>query len=133
MNKLLISTRADRWLWAARFFKTRAAATTAIRSGKVLLNNSRTKPSKLIRSGDELYIFKKYTSHRVKVVEIIEKRVSFQIASESYTVLMLSDSNIRNTKIKFGSLTSSPSPLKKPDKRARRKLMSLNHINHNDK
>ena len=48
--------RLDKWLWAARFFKTRALAAEAVTGGKVNINGARTKPSRAIRPGDELTI-----------------------------------------------------------------------------
>jgi ribosome-associated heat shock protein Hsp15 len=50
------SIRLDKWLWAARFFKTRALAATAIVGGKVEINGTRPKPSRIVRTGDELSI-----------------------------------------------------------------------------
>lgn len=48
--------RLDKWLWAARFFKTRALATEAVNGGRVHLNDQRAKPSKDVRVGDEIVI-----------------------------------------------------------------------------
>lgn len=48
--------RLDRWLWAARFFKTRGLASEAVAGGKVHLNGSRTKPAKPVRVGDALRV-----------------------------------------------------------------------------
>src|SRR5687767_10134452 len=48
--------RLDKWLWAARFFKTRALAAEAVTGGKVNINGARAKPSRTIRPGDELTI-----------------------------------------------------------------------------
>lgn len=48
--------RLDKWLWPARFFKTRALAAEAVTGGKVNINGARTKPSRAIRPGDELTI-----------------------------------------------------------------------------
>jgi ribosome-associated heat shock protein Hsp15 len=50
------AVRIDKWLWAARFFKTRSAAQQAIEGGKVKLNGERTKPAKEIKPGDRLNI-----------------------------------------------------------------------------
>ena len=50
------SVRLDRWLWAARFFKTRAQAAAAAAGGKVQLNGSRAKPAKPVQIGDELRV-----------------------------------------------------------------------------
>jgi ribosome-associated heat shock protein Hsp15 len=48
--------RVDKWLWAARFFKTRGLAATAVAGGKVYVNGSRAKPAKLVQVGDELRV-----------------------------------------------------------------------------
>ncbi|MGH7871111.1 MAG: RNA-binding S4 domain-containing protein [Candidatus Binatia bacterium] len=48
--------RLDKWLWAARFFKTRALAADALNGGKVTINGDRAKPSRMLRVGDELCI-----------------------------------------------------------------------------
>jgi ribosome-associated heat shock protein Hsp15 len=50
------SIRIDKWLWAARFFKTRALAAEAVGGGKVEINGARSKPSRIIRPGDRLTI-----------------------------------------------------------------------------
>jgi ribosome-associated heat shock protein Hsp15 len=50
------SIRVDKWLWAARFFKTRAQASAAVAGGKVQLNGARAKPAKPVRIGDELRV-----------------------------------------------------------------------------
>jgi ribosome-associated heat shock protein Hsp15 len=50
--------RLDKWLWAARFFKTRQIASEAINGGKVHLNGQRTKPGKVIKTGSQLRIHK---------------------------------------------------------------------------
>ena|SRR6266550_4057374 len=50
------SVRLDKWLWAARFFKTRALATAAVAGGKVQVNGSRTKPAKQLHVGDSLRV-----------------------------------------------------------------------------
>ena len=52
----LDSVRVDKWLWAARFFKTRSVAAEAVEGGKVHLNGARTKPAHVVRAGDELAI-----------------------------------------------------------------------------
>jgi ribosome-associated heat shock protein Hsp15 len=52
----LAATRIDKWLWAARFFKTRALAAQAVAGGKVEINGSHAKPSRIVRPGDRLTI-----------------------------------------------------------------------------
>lgn len=74
------SVRADKWLWAARCFKTRSLATTACNAGHVKLNGESAKPSKLIRVGDRLEV---RTPGGLKVLEVTglsEKRGSASVA-----------------------------------------------------
>jgi len=49
-------TRIDKWLWAARFFKTRSLAAAAVNGGKVEVNGARAKPSRAVRPGDEINV-----------------------------------------------------------------------------
>jgi ribosome-associated heat shock protein Hsp15 len=49
-------TRLDKWLWAARFFKTRSLAAEAVTGGKISINGSRAKPGRIVRRGDKIVI-----------------------------------------------------------------------------
>jgi ribosome-associated heat shock protein Hsp15 len=66
--------RLDKWLWAARFFKTRSLATEAVNGGKVELNGLRPKPSKPLRVGDQLRIRLGAFIHEVKVSALSDRR-----------------------------------------------------------
>lgn len=66
--------RLDRWLWAARFFKTRSLAAEAVGGGKVEVGGRRAKRSKLLQVGDELHIRKGPFTHRVTVRGLSEQR-----------------------------------------------------------
>lgn len=66
--------RVDKWLWAARFFKTRSLATTAVDGGHVEVNGERAKPAKQIRVGDELRIRLNQDTHVVHVRALAERR-----------------------------------------------------------
>lgn len=76
--------RIDKWLWAARFFKTRALASDAIEGGKVEVNDERSKRSKLVSAGDRVRIRTGPYEHRVTVLGVSEKRGSATIASALY-------------------------------------------------
>jgi ribosome-associated heat shock protein Hsp15 len=76
--------RIDKWLWAARFFKTRALAVEAIDGGKVEVNGDRTKPAKLIQPGDEVRIRLGPYEHVVAVRAISERRGPATVAATLY-------------------------------------------------
>lgn len=66
--------RLDKWLWAARFFKTRSLATAEVDGGHVELNGERAKPAKQIKVGDELRIRVSQNTHVVRVLGLSERR-----------------------------------------------------------
>jgi len=70
----LESIRLDKWLWAARFFKTRKLASDAVSGGKVHLNGQRTKPSKEVKINDALVIHKDQYSWDITVLGINAQR-----------------------------------------------------------
>ncbi|HEY6962680.1 MAG TPA: RNA-binding S4 domain-containing protein [Gaiellaceae bacterium] len=76
--------RIDKWLWAARFFKTRALATDAVLGGHVHVNGVRVKPAKEIRVGDELQIRIGVSEWTVHVRELAEKRGPATVARTLY-------------------------------------------------
>jgi ribosome-associated heat shock protein Hsp15 len=79
------SVRIDKWLWAARFFKTRSLATDAVASGKVHINDDKTKASRNVKLGDRLWINNGTTEWEVIVDGLAEKRGSATIAQGLYT------------------------------------------------
>ena len=79
------SLRIDKWLWAARFFKTRSLATDAVDGGKVRLNGERIKPARGVKAGDTLAIDNGATEWEVVVRALAEKRGSAAIAQTLYT------------------------------------------------
>ncbi|MFJ9452052.1 MULTISPECIES: RNA-binding S4 domain-containing protein [unclassified Herbaspirillum] len=78
------TTRIDKWLWAARFFKTRSLATDAVERGKVKLRGERTKPSHNLKTGDMLQIDNGATEWEVQVCGISDKRGSAAVAQGLY-------------------------------------------------
>lgn len=68
--------RIDKWLWAARFFKTRSLATDAVGGGKIKLNGAPTKPARDVKIGDKLDIFNGETRWSVVIQALAEKRGS---------------------------------------------------------
>ena len=76
--------RLDKWLWAARFYKTRALAVDAIETGKIEVNAERSKRSKLVQPGDRIRIRIGPYEHLITVKGVSEKRGSAPIAAQLY-------------------------------------------------
>ena len=76
--------RLDKWLWAARFFKTRSLAADAIGGGKVLVGGERVKPAKLLQTGDEVRLRLGPYEHVVIVRGISERRGPATLAATLY-------------------------------------------------
>ena len=74
--------RIDKWLWAARFFKTRALATAACDAGKIVCNGQTAKPSRVLKENDALEITNEAGLFSVKVLLLEENRTAASIAAE---------------------------------------------------
>ena len=118
--------RLDRWLWSARFFKTRQMAADAVRSGRVLLNDKRTKPAKSVRIGDQVRIRKAAFRYALQVTALSETRVGADIAvtlyDESEQSVEVRDA--LRTQLKL-QRSGSHLPKGRPSKRERRQLNRL--------
>ncbi len=77
-------TRIDKWLWAARFFKTRSLASDAVERGRVTLNDERCKPARAIKLGDVLDIDNGSTRWQVRVLGLSEQRGPAPVARQLY-------------------------------------------------
>ncbi len=78
------SVRLDKWLWAARFFKTRSLAREAVSGGKVHLNNNRAKPGRSLSPGDELRIQRGEEEYIITVIEASPRRGPAAVARTLY-------------------------------------------------
>jgi len=78
------SVRLDKWLWAARFFKTRSLATEAVDSGKVKLGGDKVKPARAVRIGDTLDIDNGSDRWEVDVMNLSDVRAAAPIARNLY-------------------------------------------------
>ena len=76
--------RLDKWLWAARFFKTRSAASTAVNGGKITVDGVKPKPARALRIGALLHIERGAHQFEVVVKELCEQRRGFPQASAMY-------------------------------------------------
>lgn len=76
--------RIDKWLWAVRLYKTRTLATDACKAGKIKINDEAVKPSYDLSADKILQINKQGEKWTIKVIKLIEKRVSAPLAAECY-------------------------------------------------
>ena len=74
-----MEARIDKWLWAARIFKTRSLAADACKSGRVTLNGAQVKPSRTVKEGDEVGVKKSPVTYTFRVKQAIEKRVGAKL------------------------------------------------------
>lgn len=78
-------SRIDKWLWGARFFKTRSLARDAVAGGKVELNGHGVKPGRTLKQGDELAIQRGEERFLIKVEDTTDRRVSAELAAKRYS------------------------------------------------
>ncbi len=116
------ATRLDKWLWAARFYKTRQIAAEAVKGGHVEVNGARAKPARAVRAGDRIKIRKTPFDFDIQVTGLRERRVS---AREAQGLYEESRESIEKREQLRTSLRSQAKQImydaKKPDKRDRRK------------
>ena len=121
--------RVDRWLWAARFFKTRSLAKTAVEGGKVHLDDQRTKPAKELRIGQVLTIRKGIQLQTVVVDAVSEHRGSATVAQTLYTEtpesVELREISVSRRRMERAGLTI---PTGRPNKKDRRALTQLKSL-----
>ena len=115
--------RIDRWLWAARFFKTRTSAAAAVSGGKVHLNGQRTKPAKAVREGDRLDIRRGDSRWEVTVLATAERRGPASEARMLYEEAAESvERRVREREERRARRLAAGSGAGRPTKRDRRRL-----------
>lgn len=123
------ATRIDLWLWAARFYKTRALAKHAIETGKVEIEGQSVKPSRLVKVQDQLHITRSNELFVISVAAISEKRGSASVAQALYVEAEESrlkrEAERERRKMENAGYQAPPT---KPDKRARRLINALGDL-----
>lgn len=115
--------RVDKWLWAARFFKTRSLAGEAVDGGKVHVNGDRVKAARALRLGDRLEIRRGQERFEVVVRALSEQRGPASAAQELYEETETSAENRRAAAEQLRALAAAmPRFEGRPDKRSRRAL-----------
>ena len=77
-----MEARLDKWLWAARIFKTRSIAIDACKNGRVMMNGVKLKPSRMIKEGDEIQVRKPPVTYTFRVLQAIQNRVGAKLVLE---------------------------------------------------
>lgn len=78
----MAEARIDKWLWAARIYKTRTIAADACKKGRITINGTQAKPSRMIKPGDVINVKKSPITYSFKVLQAIEKRVGAKLVPE---------------------------------------------------
>ena len=117
------NVRIDKWLWAARFFKTRSLATDAVDTGRVRLDGDRIKPARAVKLGDKLSIDNGSDAWEVVVLGISDKRGAAPVARELYEETEASMTKRENESQARRLFPEPASTIKgRPTKRDRRQL-----------
>ncbi len=118
------SVRLDKWLWAARFFKTRSMAHEAIEGGKVYVDNIRAKPSRSVSVGDEINITTPRGQFDIVVERVSSQRGSGAVASTMYRET--DESKRRREEIaEMHRLARNAAPEERPNSQDRRLLRRI--------
>jgi ribosome-associated heat shock protein Hsp15 len=119
-------TRIDKWLWAARFYKTRALAAEAIAGGKVQVNGERVKRAKPLQMGDEVRIRQGPYEHQVVVRDLSDRRGPAVQAAALYEEKPESRAARETLALRLKSLHSAFLPERgRPTKKDRREINKL--------
>ena len=76
--------RIDKWLWAARIYKTRTLASAACKNGRITINGALAKPSRTVKVGDQVGVKKSPITYSFRVLQTIEKRVGAKLLPEVF-------------------------------------------------
>jgi len=121
-----LNVRLDKWLWAARFYKTRSIARDMVQGGKVHYNGQRTKPSKIVEVGAVVKLLQGVDEKVVTIEKILEKRQGAPIAQTLYQETQASiEKREANAIARKNNSFFAPHPDRKPDKKQRRELLKM--------
>ena len=114
--------RIDKWLWAARLYKTRSLATTACDQGKISIGNQVVKASRIIKSGDKIQIKRTGITLQLEIIQMIDKRVGAKLIPSIY-IDQTPPEDIESFKARTSRITIFRDPgTGRPTKKERRDL-----------
>lgn len=116
--------RLDKWLWAARMFKTRSLATVAVNGGRVHVNGERVKPAREARVGDLITVTRGEERIEFTVRELSDSRGTAQQAQALYVESAESRAaREKRAELRRARALENPAPEKRPDKKSRRQII----------
>lgn len=122
----MTSVRVDKWLWAARFFKTRSLASRACELGRIQSNGQPAKPAREVRIGDMLRITNDGGDFHVEVLLLSEVRGPASVAQTLYRETDESkEARLKAAAERKAAMQYAPAPASRPSKRDRRKIIQF--------
>lgn len=127
-NEELSGIRLDKWLWAARLYKSRSIARSMIEGGKVHYNGSRVKPGRIVEIGASIKLWQGYSQKEIIVQKLTDIRRQPELAQTMYkeTDTSIARREKESAAHKMATLFA-PHPDEKPDKKQRRTLINFKH------
>ena len=120
------AVRIDKWLWAARFFKTRAQASRACDLGRIESHGLKAKPAREVRSGDRLHIENEGGIFEVDVLQVSEMRGPAAVAQTLYRETEASrEARLKVAEERKAMQQFAPLPARRPTKRDRRRIIQF--------
>ncbi len=124
------TVRLDKWLWAARFYKTRSMAKQAIEGGKVHYNSARSRPAKAVEVGAEIRVRVGFEERSVTVLGLSDQRRG---APEAQLLYSETETSIakrqQNADIRKNVSQGAMAPVRRPSKKQRRDIIRFQHVN----
>lgn len=122
----MTGVRIDKWLWAARFFKTRALAAKSCELGRVLFHNQPAKPAREVRVGDTLRVTTEGGEFTIEILELSEMRGPASVAQTLYRETEESrEARLKAAAERKALRDYTPSPVGRPSKRDRRRIIQF--------
>lgn len=121
------AVRLDKWLWAARFYKTRSLARNMVDGGKVHYNGQRTKPSKLVEQGAIITLRQGNEEKTVVIERVSDQRRGAPEAQTLYSETTESVEKREKQALARKLNAHNPAPDRRPDKKQRRDLLKFKH------
>ena len=122
----MANVRLDKWLWAARFFKTRSLASRACELGRIQCNKQPAKPAREVRIADLLQIKTEGGDFEVEVLSVSDVRGPARVAQTLYKETEQSlESRLRLAAERKAMMDFNPAPVARPSKRDRRRIIQF--------